>query len=371
MRILRQPWTSNIMETFQSRTLEHYINQNYPDTKISYLGRDFPLSSESQRKNEANRDIIFNGFLTNNPQRFLEFQESIAVLVGVRIGGNTTSVRGSFSAEQLFLSKTFRREFSLCKIGAQDFETQNFLNKFDITSQHVGSISSLLGSLDMKYFPLNESIETLIVDLNEQEVKLILGQKKFSSSYKIITTNVSTIIGELEKNNIVDSIIQYLNCAKLILTSNIDIASAGLSLGKKILLISDSNELPEHIPRIIRKELGKNLKNSTFPDYYYSEPYSLIIEKQRILREFIDINLRMPARVGINSENSSYKDQVLVELHDYFLDKYTECHTELDFFLDKYTECHTELDFVLNSRSWKLTKPFRKLLEIKRKLLRV
>jgi hypothetical protein len=357
MQILRQPWTSNIMETFESRALEHYITQNYPEIKNSYIGRDFPLSSESQRKAEGNRDIVFTGFLTNNPLRFLEFQASIAFLVGVQIGSNATSVRGSFSTEQLFLSETFRREFSLCKIGTKDLETQNLLKKFDISSQYVGCISILLGSLDMRYFPINESIETLFVDLNEQEVKLIFEQKKLRGSYKIITTKVSTITGELEKNNIVDSIIQYLNCAKLIVTSNIDIASAALSLGKKILLISDSGKLPEHLPRIIRGDLARVLQNSAISEYYYSEPTDSIIEKQKILREFIDVNLRTPTRIGINSENSAYKDQVLAEV--------------LDQLMDKYLERDTELGFVLNSRSWKLTEPLRKLLEMKRCLLRL
>jgi hypothetical protein len=242
MRFLRYPWGANLGDTLQSFVFERYMAEFYSDTHVDYIGRDFPLSTEPSSGNFFQRDLVkdlvVTGWLTENPLYFLQIQQQIMGMVGIHITDGGSRSHGNFGFRQLFLSKTFRNEFSAHKVSSRDSSTSEFLTRHGIQAPFVGCVSSLISMIDLSWLPKQQPIDVLCVDFDLP----IFDSKNNSSvtNLKIFQSSniVSEFIGEVEKKRRVKNLLARIISAEFILTNRLHVALPAIALGKKTLLIT-------------------------------------------------------------------------------------------------------------------------------------
>ena len=100
IRIVRQPWTSDISDMLESRVYELYLNQEFPHVQIDYIGGDFPLSQEADQGEI--RNVMLFGNLSHDPLNLLDLQPYICTVSGVKISNERGKIRECFTAELLF-----------------------------------------------------------------------------------------------------------------------------------------------------------------------------------------------------------------------------------------------------------------------------
>lgn len=361
MQIVRHPWTSDLTETLVSRVFEFYLKEKYPTTEIGYFGRDFPISMETKHPRAIFRSNYFTGALSDDPMRFLELQPEIHALIGVQINLSHSTSRDKMGVKELFLSETFRREFSSHNIATRDLATNQFLFQCGIESKDIGCVSFLLSSLSLDLNSLDKQKSVLLIDIYNEETLNILTKTLKDESHKVVTTKIPEISGETRKNSLIDSIFKILRDSSVVITSNPNIAVPALSFGKKVLLIT--NKVHSSIPfsefmRVIdHPEILKELNSSSVTDLATCMPREEIIKRQGMIEEFINQVLQNGRRQRMRAETSDYRNQVVSEVVNALLAKVELLETEK-------TQFHT----LLESRSWKATAPLRRAIELKRRL---
>jgi hypothetical protein len=359
MRILRHPWTSDLSETLISRIFEQYLRGNHPNVEIRYIGRDFPLFGEEDKTIADKRESLFTGSFTQDPIRFLEIQSDIKALVGVHVTKSYGLLRGKMSMRDLFLSETFRREFSSYQIATRDLETHKFLARFGIDSTYIGCVSFLLSSIDLSNHSSSQELQKLLIDLDDESLHIVIDNIDEKEAYQVERTKIPEIFGEHKKNELIDSLIKLLIESKVVITSNINIALPALSLGKRVVLITDTDldSIPfsDLLSIVSRNQLTERLGKFSLDDLARSASKSEILKRQVVIADFIENVLRSDEREIMRSLVSDYKNQVLTELTNSLVTKIHHLET-----------VETQFRGVLSSRSWKVTAPLRWLTEARR-----
>jgi hypothetical protein len=359
MRILRHPWTSDLSETLISRIFEHYMGANYPNVVISYIGRDYPLPVEGDKSIVGYREGLFTGSLTQDPIRFLEIQADVKALAGIHVVESYGPLRGKMSMKDLFLSETFLREFSSYQIAARDLGTQRFLARFGIQSNYIGCVSFMLSSIDLSGYCSDQEIENLLIDLDDESLQVVIDNFNEKETYQVKQTKIPEILGEQKKNELIESLIGLLINSKVVITSNVNIAIPALSLGKKIVLISDADldsvPFSELLSIVSRNQLFERLAEVSLVDLAKFAPKSEILKRQGLISDFIEGVLRSDEREFMRPLVSDYKNQVFAELTSALMTKIQILET-----------VEAQFTGVLNSRSWKVTAPLRWLTEARR-----
>lgn len=245
MRFLRYPWGANLGDTLQSFVFERFMTQFYFDRHTDYVGRDFPLSTETFSGNfiqgDSVKDLIVTGWLTENPLYFLQIQQQIMGMVGIHITDGGSISQGNFGFRHLFLSKTFRNEFSTHKVSSRDFSTSAFLTGYGIQAPFVGCVSSLVSMIDLSWLPKQQPIDILCVDFDLPLFDSINDSS--ATNLKICQSSnvLSEFIGEVEKKRRVENLLSRIISAEFILTNRLHVALPAIALGKKTLLITEKD----------------------------------------------------------------------------------------------------------------------------------
>ena len=354
--VARQPWTSDLSETFQTRILEKYFQENFSNLDINYVGRDFPLEDESENKRLCPRNLYFTGNLTNDALRFLALQPQISTLAGVQINQSLSLVRGRLGLKQLFLSETFRREFSQYSIGTQDLESQDFLKSFGIECSQIGFVSILLGSLNKSWVSGKESTRILFLDASERIRDIFTKSSSSIQKFEVISTKVSGFYGESEKNLICENLFYRIYASELLVTSNPIYATGALSLGKKVILISNTKDGNHGFLNFSEDEFVEHLRASNLFDIFFSLTPEEIREKQSTVGNFLKSSLEKSIETNVAFETTAYKNQVIAEVVNSILESEEKSQT-------KNSELETQIHYLMNSRSWRATEPLRRVHE--------
>jgi hypothetical protein len=361
MQIVRHPWTSDLTETLVSRIFEYHLKQKYPTLEIDHIGRDFPVFGESNYSRAGDSLKYFTGTLPENPIRFLELQPETHALIGIQISQNSNTAREKMGMKDLFLSETFRREFSSHQISTRDSVTNQFLIEHGIESTNMGCVSFLLSSLNLDLDVAHESIETLLIDIDDKVTVTMLTKMCSDELFKVVTTRVPEIYGEIKKNSLIDSLINTLCHSKVVVTSNMNIAVPALSLGKKVILITDS--VQESTPfskfmRVVdRRELFQELKQLNLRDLATRMPPEEIFSRQGTIEEFVYKALHVNKRQRRTTETSDYRNHVVSEVVSALLAK-----------VELLEAGESQFRTLLESRSWKATAPLRRATGLQRRL---
>ena len=360
IRIVRQPWTSNITDTIESRIFELFLKQEYPHVELSYIGGDFSLSNQTDE--EEIRNVMQLGKITEDPLNFLTLQPYISALLGVKIDNQRSKIRGNFSSEVLFKSETFKREFSSILTCTQDIETQVFLESIGIESHELGCISVLLGLIKEQESSSRDHLDYLFIDLNLDLLQAL--QNKLAPTYLCleISTEIPEILGEIEKNFQIDSYISFLRATKSVITSNPVFALAANSLAKEVIFVT--NTISTEILVEINKELKVGSVSLDLTRFIHAMPPDRIQEKQDSLKEFIEKSLNTSDNVRIPFEKHSYKDQVIAEIVNSVLSSESIVEAPSIGIMDKHSQLEQlseQQAILLSSASWKITAPLRYL----------
>ena len=371
IRIVRQPWTADINDMLESRVYELYLNQVFPLVEVDYVGGDFSLSHDLDQSEI--RNVMLFGNLTNDPLNFLSLQPYISAVSGVKISNQRGKIRDYFSAELLFKSETFRREFSSTLVGTRDKATKDFLENFGIESFKVTYSSILLGLIEDPIVTNRNSLDYLFIDLS-QELLLVLQNKILSTkSFATISTKIPEIYGELEKNSKADSYFALLRAAKFVVTSSSFFAFAAHSLSKEVVFVTNVNS--DEISAISEGELIEGLRTFEISKFSYTLPRDAISKLQDPLKGFIEKSLYCSDNVRVPFEAQAYKNQVIAEIVDFVSISLTSSNTEIDSFKSILIDKNSELEnlrqqhaILLGSTTWKITAPLRKIVEFLSKI---
>jgi hypothetical protein len=364
IRIVRQPWTNNLTDTFEARVYELYLNQEYPNVEISYLGGDFSLSYSIEQ--EESRNAMLLGKLTDDPLNFLKLQPYISMVHGMEITDRQSKIRGHFSAELLFKSETFKREFSSLLIGMQSIESRNYLERINVKSVHLSSISMLLGSIEESRFPDSPRSEYLFIDVSKGLLQELVKKLTLNETYVEISTQIPEMLGEIEKNARVDALVSSLKSTQMVVTSNSVFAHAAYSLGKEVIYVGKS--ISSELVAISEKELIDKLDGLRLSDISYSMPRERVEELQSPLVDFIEKVLNSSDSVRLSGESEAYKDQVIAEIANSLIEDLLFCKFKIDSLSSEVVKKSAEVEHlekvqsvILSSTSWKVTSPLRKL----------
>jgi hypothetical protein len=331
--VARQPWTSDLSETFQTRILEKYIQENFSDLDIKYVGRDFPLEIESNYKKSLIRSLFFTGNLTNDALRFLELQPQISTLAGVHLGQSLGPVRGRLGLRQLFLSETFRREFSQYRIGTQDFKSQYFLESFGIECSQIGFVSILLGTLSKSFDPSKNSTQILLLDVSKNISDAVAKSTSGVQKIEVINTKISELYGETKKNAIIESLFCGISASELLVTTNPIYATGALSLGKKVIHISNTKDVYQGFSSFSDDEFMDHLRKSNLFDLTFSLTLEEIHEKQLTVTKFLKSSFQDPMDANLALDAAAYRNQVIAEVINSILEsegKFQARNSELE-----------------------------------------
>jgi len=374
----RQPWTSDLSETFLTRILEKYIQENFSDLDIKYVGRDFPLEIESSYKQSLLRNLCFTGNLTNDALRFLKLQPQISTLAGVHLGESLGPVRGRLGLRKLFLSETFRREFSQYRIGTQDFESQHFLENFGIECSQIGFVSILLGNLTKSFDPSKNSTQILLLDVSKNISDAVAKSTSGIQKIEVINTKISEFYGETEKNAIIESLFFSISASELLVTTNPIYATGALSLGKKVIHISNTKDAYQSFESFSDDELIDYLRTSNLFDLSFSLTQEEIHEKQLTVTNFLKSSLENPIDANLALDETAYQNQVIAEVINSILEseekfqarnseleaRNSELEINLTTTAGPYLDLHAledQIRHLTNSRSWRATEPLRRV----------
>ena len=404
--VARQPWTSDLSETFQTRILEKYIQENFSDLDIKYVGRDFPLENESSYKKSLLRSLCFTGNLTNDALRFLELQPQISTLVGVHLSQSPGPVRGRLGLGQLFLSETFRREFSQYRIGTQDLQTQYFLENFGIECSQIGFVSILLGTLKKSFDPSKNLSQILLLDVSKTVTDAVAKCTTGIQKIEVISTKISELYGEAEKNAMIESLFCGMSASELLVTTNPIYAAGALSLGKKVILISNTKDAHQGFSSFSNDEFMDLLCTSNLFDLSFSLAIEEIHEKQITVTNFLNSSLENPIHANLALDAAAYRNQVIAEVINSILEsegkfqtrnseletrnseletrnseletrnseietrnseletRNSELETNMTSAAEQYLDFHAledQIRHLTNSRSWRATEPLRRV----------
>jgi hypothetical protein len=364
--VVRQPWTSDFSETFQSRILETYLMENFPGLEINYVGRDFPLQGEGNFQKPLQRNIFFTGNLTNDALHFLGLQPQISTLVGVQIRQNLSPVRGRLGMRQLFLSETFRREFSRYSISTQDDESHNFLENFGIRNPQIGSASILLGTLKKSLSSTKETTQILLLDLSESVLDAMAQESSDSQKLEVFSSKISEFYGEIEKNLIFENLVNRIMASGLVITTNPIYVTGALSLGKKVIFISETKEASQNFMNFSEDEFIKYLRTSNVFDISFSLSLEEIHEKQFRVANFLKLSLENSIESNLAHDATAYANQVISEVINSILESEGKLQTrnsqlELQNSQLELQNSQIELQIhgLMESRSWRATEPLR------------
>jgi hypothetical protein len=356
VRLVRQTWIKQTSETFESRVYELYLKQTYPLIDITYIGGDFSLSYDIEQ--EETRNVMLLGSLTEDPLNFLNLQPYISMVNGVKISGQQSKVRQYFSAELLFKSETFRREFSSISIGTQDIPTQVFLENLGIKCVYLGYTSSLLGLIEEEIDSYTRTLDYLFIDLSDELIQALELKIASDTSFVEISTEVPEMLGELEKNSKVDSLISLLRATKVVITSSPIFAFAAHSLGKEVIFVEDAPS--SELLAVSEEELIDGLLQFDVTKFSHSIPQKRILEIQNSLKEFIEESLNSSDNVRVPFETSAFKDQVVSEVVNSIAKSNSYKDTEIATLRRVIMDKDLEINNLLMSTTWKMTVPIRK-----------
>jgi len=360
MRILRYPWGGNLGDTLQSRVFELYLRENYQNLDINYLGRDFPMASIGNRLedefNNDTRDILLTGWLSQNPSRFLSIQRNLMGLVGVHLATEGSLANNKLGIRHLFLSETFRNEFRGYSASSRDFSTRDFLEDRGFQAPFVGCVSSLISQVDLSFIPRYAKSDLLFVDI-DSNIQNCFTEKHFQGKTVIHLSNrVNEIYGENEKLRKIDHLIGRILSSELVVTGRLHVALPAIALGKPTVLISNIDPryggISEFLNIISPSSFLNSQDVSKIVELAQSSPKSEIQLMTEQVASHVSKVVKMPPREKMEGNRHEYEAQVL-----------TEIASELLYFKENSDE-------MLNSRSWKLTSPLRKTLEIRRSISR-
>jgi hypothetical protein len=365
IRIVRQPWTSDISDMLESRVYELYLNQKFPQVQIDYVGGDFPLSQESEQGEI--RNVVLFGNLSHDPLNLLDLQPYICMISGVKIGNERGKIRECFTAELLFKSETFRREFSSTLLSTRDKTTKVFLENFGIESFNVSNPSILLGLIKDPIVSIRNSLDYLFVDLNQDLLFVLQNKILLKESSAAISTKIPEIHGELDKNLKADSYFALLRAAKIVITANSFFAYAAHSLSKEVIFVA--NVKTDEIAAIGEGELIEGLRTFDISRFSNTLPKDTISKSQDSLEHLIERSLNYSDGVRLPYEAQAYKNQVIAEIVDSISKSLFSSNAEVDCLKSIIVEKNSELEnirqqqsIILESTAWRITAPLRKVI---------
>ena len=367
IRVVRRPWTKNLNDAFEARIYELYLCQEYPNVELSYLGEDFSLSYSIEQ--EECRNVVLFGKFTEDPLNFLKLQPYVSMVHGMEIANRRNTVRGHFTGELLFKSETFKREFSSLFIGVQSIESRNYLENINIKSLHLSSMSILLGSIEESRFPESPRLGYLFIDISKDLVQELIKKQKLNDTYVEFSTQIPEMLGEIEKNARVDSVVSSLKATQIVVTSNPVFAHAAYSLGKEVIFVGES--MLRELVAISEKELIDKLDRFNLSDISNSLPRERVNELQLPLIKFIEKDLNSRDSVRLSGESEAYKDQVISEIVNFLIEDLLSCKFKIDSLSTEVANKSAEVahlekvqSTILSSTSWKVTSPLRKLITL-------
>lgn len=348
MRIQRYPWTNSLIETLHSRIFELYITQKFPSETIEYLGRDFPLSTESENQDSSYKQNVITGTLTQNPFRFLDQMTNITGLIGVQLGINGSVAHKELGIRDLFQSETFCRELRAHHIGCRDSETKKFLGSHEIPSVLIGCISSLLSKLDFETQVKRTNHKVLLIDLTSDLKESLLETKFDDMSYVSVSTQTSELYGEAYRTSMVDQLISQMRSSEIVITSNIDLAIPALALKKKTLLIDQTEFTDEFLSDFVTTvnvgQIVGGIRWAELEKLLNLVPPKNLEQMASDIEVFISKTLREAPIMKRNLCVSSFKEQVLSEVINSQLKQ-----------IKSLKVVEQQMEGLLKSRSWKST----------------
>ncbi len=364
MRILRYPWSGNLGDTLQSRVFEYYIRENHKEFEIDYVGRDFPIStSPSSLEKEfgkGKRDILLTGWLTQNPTRFLSIQRNLLGLIGVHLATQGSIAYGNLGLKHMFLSKTFCDEFTGYNITSRDFYTRDFLMERGMNAPFVGCVSSLISMIDLSFLPKQQDHEILFVDVDDQIQSHLLKGSNHDKRILNLTNRIDPVYGENQKEKKVDLLIASIQSSELIVTSRLHVALPSMALGKPTVLISGDDPryggLSSFLNIVSPSEVMRESNMNKLVEFANQVPNQKIDEMGKQVIFHLSKILQVSERESMEFLSADYECQVL-----------SEVASEL---LNQTQAMQRDKDAVVNSRSWRLTSPLRRVIELQ-KLLRL
>jgi hypothetical protein len=365
IRIVRQPWTSDISDMLESRVYELYLNQEFPHVQIDYIGGDFPLSQEADQGEI--RNVMLFGNLSHDPLNLLDLQPYICTVSGVKISNERGKIRECFTAELLFKSETFRREFASTLLATRDKPTKVYLENFGIESFNVSNSSILLGLIEDPMVSSRNSLDYLFVDLTQDLLFAIQNKIFLTESFAIISTKISEIYGELEKNLKADSYFALIRAAKIVVTANPFFAYAAHSLSKEVIFVA--NVKTDEITAIGEGELIEGLRTFDISRFSQTLSREAISKLQVPLKSFIEKSLNCSDKVRVPCEAQAFKNQVIAEIIDSVSKSLISSKAEVDSLRSIIVEKNSELEnmrqqqsIILESTAWRITAPLRKVI---------
>jgi hypothetical protein len=306
---------------------------------------------------KSKRDILLTGWLTQNPTRFLSIQRNLLGLLGVHLATEGSIAHDKFGLRHLFLSKTFSDEFSGYQVSSRDFHTRDFLTERGFNAPFVGCVSSLISKIDLSFLPRQKNNEILFVDVNPQiQSHFLKGRDHYKETLNL-TNHINPILGENEKVDKVDLLISSINSSALIVTSRLHVALPAMALGKPTVLISDDDPryggLSDFLNIVTPSEVLRE-----------SDMYNLVeIANQSPTRKIEEMGKQVTLHLSaILQANEKSMDFPLAEFENQVL---SEVATEL---LNQTLSMKREKESVVDSRSWRLTSPLRRVFELQRTL---
>ena len=365
MRILRYPWGKNLGDTLQSLVFEHFIRQNYCDLEIDYVGRDFPISPSSVRPesefNRDSRDVILTGWLTQNPTRFLSIQRNLLGSIGIHLATEGSIAFEQFGIKHMFLSETFRNEFSMHMVSSRDLTTEKFLASKGLYAPFVGCVSSLVSELDLSFIPKQPPTDLLFVDIDPRIKEKILEKGLRGKNFSTLTNTISEFLGESEKEKRVKKLLGQIISAEIVFTSRLHVALPSVALGKPTVLFSNKDPRLEGIADFLNiittDEVLLDRSNDEIIDFAFTGPTLEMSRMSRMVTIKVEQIFHTDTLEKMAFKESDYETQVLSEVSAALIQQ---------LFVSQLLEDakKIELEAVLNTRSWKLTSPLRKISQL-------
>jgi hypothetical protein len=307
------------------------------------------------------------GNLSHDPLNLLDLQPYICTVSGVKISNERGKIRECFTAELLFKSETFRREFASTLLATRDKPTKVYLENFGIESFNVSNSSILLGLIEDPMVSSRNSLDYLFVDLTQDLLFAIQNKIFLTESFAIISTKISEIYGELEKNLKADSYFALIRAAKIVVTANPFFAYAAHSLSKEVIFVA--NVKTDEITAIGEGELIEGLRTFDISRFSQTLSREAISKLQVPLKSFIEKSLNCSDKVRVPCEAQAFKNQVIAEIIDSVSKSLISSKAEVDSLRSIIVEKNSELEnmrqqqsIILESTAWRITAPLRKVI---------
>jgi len=371
MRLLRYPWGANLGDTLQSFVFERYMRETQHVSHIDYVGRDFPWSRETSLENftlgDSVKDLVVTGWLTQNPSHFLHFQQQIMGMVGIHITDGESNAHGNFGFQHLFLSETFRSEFSGHKVSSRDSFTSEFLAEYGFNAPFVGCVSSLISMIDLSWLPKLQPIDILYVDFDPTLIDSFKDSSRKNLKIHKDTNKISEFTGELEKERLVKNLLARIISAEFIITSRLHVALPAIALGKKTLLISNKDSRFGEIEKFLNvmspdeaevtRDLNELISRTELKPLHEIGPMQMNLKNQ--IQEIHEPS----THVSKITPKIDYERQVLSEISAELLNEVHKMSGSTSASINRLetsiNRLERELTEIKNSNSWRVTAPIR------------